>query len=292
LAIIIFAAGPGKMTSIFTRAFSPAEVYLGEILLDGEEQGGIIDYTNDSFPPTKATSTPAGVKVYTANFVSKVSDGELRLLNEKLNLLEARISDIVFVLESVVPAPSAASSSSQNGADQLGIIDYTKQPSAQENQVLAQPTPAVSKTGRILVSEIVAGTDAGANYEFVELYNAGANAVDLTGWTLKKKTSSGSEGSLASAKLFSGKIIQSGRYLLLGNASGYMGNSALDIAWSSSNTLAYKKNSVVLYDSDGNKMEEIYWDDIPKGQSLARTGWTGGEFVLTSSPTPQNSQSQ
>ena len=54
----------------------------------------------------------------------------------------------------------------------------------------------------------MAGADSGANYEFVELYNAGANPVDLTGWTLKKKTSSGSEGSLVSAKLFSGKVIQ------------------------------------------------------------------------------------
>ena len=67
------------------------------------------------------------------------------------------------------------------------------------------------------------GADSSTNYEFVELYNAGANSVDLTGWSLKKKISTGSEGSLVSAKLFSGKIIPPNRYLLLGNASGYAG---------------------------------------------------------------------
>ena len=306
LAIFIFAVGPKNLASIATRAFSPsAGVYVGEIPLNkipldqSGEPGGVVKYTSqfgnensggvfkDTTQPKKnITSTPVGVKVYTANIVSKTSSEDLKVLNNKLSLLETRISEIISILD---PDTSSQSSQSQispsNTSNSGAIFKDSTQPQIQS-------ATTVSKTGRILVSEIMAGADSGANYEFVELYNAGANPVDLTGWTLKKKTSSGSEGSLVSAKLFSGKVIQPGRYLLLGNASGYAGSAALDIAWTSSNTLAYKKNAVALYDSDGNKIEEIYWENIPKGQSLARTGWIGANFVLTSSPTPQNSQSQ
>lgn len=285
LAIVVFAVGPKNLASIATRAFSPsAGVYVGEIPLDkipfqdkiqsdgnrDEEVGGVLKYPIQG----KATSTPVSVKVYTANIVSKTSSEDLKLLNNKLNLLETRISEIVSILE-----PDASPS----------LSAYSQSPQSQTSPNLSNPIP---KTGRILVSEIMAGADSGANDEFVELYNAGGNAVDLTGWSLKKKTSSGSEGSLVSIKLFSGKIIQPGRYLLLGNASGYAGSAALDIAWTSSNTLAYKKNAVALYDAEGNKAEEIYWDEIPKGQSLARIGWTGVNFTVSSSPTPQNSQSR
>ena len=292
LAIFVFAVGPKNLASIATRAFSPsAGVYLGEIPLDkipsnndGIEPSGVFKDTTRG----KTTSTPVGVKVYTANLVSKIDNGDVKMLNDKLKLLEGRISDLVSILDSGASSQSQTSQiSPETVPNQGGIIDYTTQPSVQQN-----PASAIFKTGRILVSEIMTGADSSTNYEFVELYNAGANSVDLTGWSLKKKISTGSEGSLVSAKLFSGKIIPPNRYLLLGNASGYAGSAALDIAWSSSNTLAYKKNAVALYDSDGNKMEEIYWENIPKGQSLARTGWTSGEFVLTTSPTPQNSQSQ
>ncbi len=323
LAIFVFAVGPKNLASIATRAFSPSgEGYRGEIPLDkmsldktfsdknnGEqnqdkiqpngdgEVGGIINYTTQSI----STGTPVGVKVYTANIISKTSSEDLKLLSNKLNLLETRISEIVSILDPGAPLSSSAYSqspqsqaSSNSPTSQIspantpnhgGIIDYTTQSSVQS-------ATTVSKTGRILVSEIMAGADSSANYEFVELYNAGANSVDLTGWSLKKKTSTGNEGSLVAAKLFSGKVIQPGRYLLLGNASGYAGSAALDITWTSSNTLAYKKNAVALYDSDGNKTEEIYWEEIPKGQSLARIGWTGANFTISSSPTPQNSQSR
>ena len=38
--------------------------------------------------------------------------------------------------------------------------------------------------GRIVISEFIPGVPGDNNYEFIELYNAGTEAVDLRGWSL------------------------------------------------------------------------------------------------------------
>lgn len=243
-------------------AFSQREVLVGEIPLS--------DYPASSTGTSPSSSVPAAK---TVNVVYS-SGLETRSLNEKLDLLEDKIASLIAAVE--------ADGSEEPAQTQMQV-------SQQSSSTMPVSVPA--GTGRILVSEIMVGAESGANYEFIELYNVGSAPVDMTGWTVKKKTSSGSESSLVAAKLFSGKIIQPGRFLLLGNGSGYAGSASLDISWASSNTLAYKNNAVVVYDADGYKLEEIGWDEIPKGGSLTRTGWDSNQFVLSSTPTPQNSRS-
>jgi len=133
------------------------------------------------------------------------------------------------------------------------------------------------------------GMDGNASYEFIELYNAGPNAVDLTGWRMTKKTSSGSESNLVAVSRFEGKKIQAGKYFLLVNQGGYNGSVVADLAWPASYTLAYTNNAVVLYDAGGGKVEEITWPEIPKNQSFVRVSWNNSQFAIQGQPSPQNS---
>lgn len=258
----------GGIFSLARDAFSQNEVLLGEIPLDNssvDKSASLVGAVN--------LSSSSSVKAVNVVYSSGV---ETKLLNEKLKSLEDRIASLSAILETEISDESVETQTfSQNSS--IPIIS-----TADINPI---------GVGRVLVSEIMVGADASANYEFIELYNAGSAPVDLTGWVIKKKTSSGSETSLVASKLFSGKIIQPGRYLLLGNGSGYAGSTPLDISWASSNTLAYKNNSIVVYDADGYKLEEIGWDEIPKNGSLTRTGWDSNQFTLSVLPTPQNSLS-
>jgi hypothetical protein len=150
---------------------------------------------------------------------------------------------------------------------------------------VAEPNPSVSP----LVSEIMVGAEANADYEFIELYNPGDTAVALTGWSIKKKSSSGTESSLVASSRLEGKIIPAGKYFLIVHSGSYDGPVAADAEWAASNSLAYANNSIVVYDNRGTKTEEVGWAEIPRGKSYARSVWMAGEFSVLDVPTPQNS---
>ena len=144
----------------------------------------------------------------------------------------------------------------------------------------------------VLISEIMAGIDGNSDYDFVELYNNSDDIVDLTGWTLKKKSSTGSESSLVSATgnyALSGKSIAPHGYFLLARAGGYDGVIAADSLWPASYLIAYKDNAVVVYNASGEKIDETTWSDIT-GYSWVRQGWDVSAFAIAEIPTPQNSQ--
>jgi len=147
------------------------------------------------------------------------------------------------------------------------------------------PNPEVSK---ILISEVMVGNDASGSYEFIELYNAGRDA-DLSGWSIKKLSSTGSESSFVSKTRLEGIHLLSGKFLLLVNEKGYSGSPLADILWPGSYSLAYKENGINLYNPDGKLMDELYWPEIPKNQSYHRASWDSATFKL-GSPTPQNSK--
>lgn len=150
-------------------------------------------------------------------------------------------------------------------------------------------TSNVSSVVHIAISEILVGVDGGANYEFVELYNPNSFVVDLTGWSIKKRSSGGSESTFVSANRFENKKIMPNKYLLLANEGGYNGSIQPDIFWPKSYTLAYVNNAIILYNPDGKAIEDVGWDEIGKGQSLERVVWSGGEFKAQNNPNPQNS---
>ena len=136
----------------------------------------------------------------------------------------------------------------------------------------------------VLISEVCVGTEENAKYEFVELYNNSNSAVDLTGWVIKKKSSTGNETALVSASRLQGKTISPQSYFLIGNEVGYKGSPMPQATWAGSYTLAYSKNSVVLY-KGSEKIDEANWEEISKGKSIKRISWGSSNFSV-SQPTP------
>ncbi|MFA6076538.1 MAG: lamin tail domain-containing protein [Candidatus Paceibacterota bacterium] len=126
---------------------------------------------------------------------------------------------------------------------------------------------------------------------FIELHNIDASQ-DLTGWSLKRKTASGTEYPLVSASRLEGKSISAGDYFLLANEN-YAGGSAPDITWAKSYNLA-NDNSVLLYDANGTLVDEVGWGDASgcgsscpsnpeEGKSIQKT--SAGSWNMAA-PTP------
>lgn len=299
--VLFVAAGPVRRSAgeflastfgIVQRTFSPSEVYVGEIPLDKSADSANSNNTSANPMDRTGVSTAKLPAVSpklpgsTSRTTADSKDKQISDMNDKINELQAKLNTASIATQATTQSVSSASTSTVAVQSQPQI-QIQAQTNPQQSPI-SGPDP--TGTGKVLISEIMAGADGNSNYEFVELYNAGSAPVDLTGWSVKKKSSTGSESSLVAAKNFLGEIIQPSRYFLLGNDGGYQGSVALDASWAHSNTLAYTNNSVVLYNGSGAKVEEIFWAEIPKGQSFARTGWENSRFTLSGSPTPQNSQ--
>ncbi len=157
-----------------------------------------------------------------------------------------------------------------------------------------EPTPPPAENTRpprVLIAEVMAGKTGSADYEFIVLYNAGGEDGDLTGWSVKKKSSTGTESSLVVPSRLNGKVIAAGKYLLLANEGGYTGGVSADVPWPSSYALAYKNNALTLYDKDGNVRDAVSWSEIPADKGYARVSWESNEFGVKDAPTPKNSRS-
>ncbi|HEY4496732.1 MAG TPA: lamin tail domain-containing protein [Candidatus Paceibacterota bacterium] len=173
---------------------------------------------------------------------------------------------------------------------------YQASPPAQE-PVYSQASyysEASYQTGsvsNVLISEILPGLDGQSNYEFIELYNPSDEQIDLTGWELRKKNSSGNESNLVDNGAFTGSIPAHGYFLVA--SPGYNGSPSPDIIYSvASGSFAYDDNSIVLYNGDyrtANIIDEISWAEISAGQSYERDSWSSNSFHIQSNPNPQNS---
>lgn len=153
------------------------------------------------------------------------------------------------------------------------------------------PPPPDQTAVKVLISEVMAGSSISSDYEFLEIYNYGNEAVDLTGWTIKKKSSTGSESSLVATSRLNGKTIPAGKYFLLAHDGGYTGSVAADVVWPASYSLAYTNNSITIYNASGAIIDQVSWAEIPKDKSYSRTNLDiSAGFAVTDSPSPTNSQ--
>ncbi|KKQ07429.1 MAG: hypothetical protein US18_C0017G0024 [Parcubacteria group bacterium GW2011_GWB1_36_5] len=133
----------------------------------------------------------------------------------------------------------------------------------------------------VVINEVqIAGSTA--NDEFIELYNSGDSVADLTGFYIKKKTSTGSESNLVVSDRFEGVTISSGDYFLLARENEYAGDVSPDIFWPSSYSLA-NNNSLTLYRGNEADKDEVRWETIGENKSIQRT--TTNSWI-TATPTP------
>ena len=134
------------------------------------------------------------------------------------------------------------------------------------------PTPTV--TGSIVISEIqIAG--ATTTDEFIELYNPTSSPVDMEGWRLTKKTSTGSQSNLVSN--ISGIIPAYGYFLI--THPNYDDTTISDLPYSATSNSISTNNSVILYSDAGVTIV----DKIGMGDTI------DVETVATENPTTDTS---
>ncbi|GEM_PF-6513743 len=143
--------------------------------------------------------------------------------------------------------------------------------------------PTSSSVTHIVISEVRYGITSNMAHAFVELYNPADSAVAMTGWSLKKKSSTGTESSFVSATRLEGKTIAGHGYFLLVNDGGYTDAVTSDATWAASYSLV-KNNGVVLYDASAAKVDELSWTEVPDGASVDHN-------AVQLTPNPQNSAS-
>jgi hypothetical protein len=148
----------------------------------------------------------------------------------------------------------------------------------------------------LLIAAIqIAGPVSGgeSSNDFIKIFNPTGAAVDLSGWKLHKKSSTGADYSLKS--FVTGNTIAPGRYFEWANSTdGFADSIGADA--SSTETLS-ADNSVALFDANGNIVDQVAWGtgtnqyvegapfatDPTAGQVLSRAtvGGAGGAMVDT-----------
>jgi len=127
---------------------------------------------------------------------------------------------------------------------------------------------------------------------FIELYSSDSSQ-SLTGWSIKRKSSSGIEYSLVSAGRLEGKSFSNSNYFLLVNEDDYIGSITPDAVWAKSNSFS-NNNTILLFNSNGDLVSKVGYgeasdcDEIcPSNpstdkslQRISSTNW------IISSPTP------
>ena len=170
-------------------------------------------------------------------------------------------------------------------------------------------TPSPMPEG-LLISELLPGVHGvNNNLEFIELYNAGLQAIDLAGWSLWYQLADGKDEELIHAWKERSDIPAHGHYLLV-RAGQDVGNIG-DVEYTTS--LFENKGGLALRDADGKTVDTLVWGKGPAnyltgapaappegGASLERlpggdegNGTSSGDdavdFVANPNPNPQNS---
>jgi len=183
---------------------------------------------------------------------------------------------------------------------------------------------ASNTVDHIVISEV---QFAGATTidEFVELYNPTDNAINLGGYRLSRKTSSGNKYNLLTS--FAEVEMPAHSYYLITHPSGYEGRVAADAVYSTSQSIA-ANNTIILYSDAGQNVIDkvgagtasdferaVYPNNPAANQGLERKAnanasstsmisgidqWQGNgydsddnsqDFVVRNTPDPQNSSS-
>src|SRR6478735_12469997 len=154
--------------------------------------------------------------------------------------------------------------------------------------VTAQAPVAWPPSSGLLVAEVVTG-GASASDEYVELTNASATAIDLTGLEVAYVTSSGATVTKKGGWTTS-VLLEPGRHLLLANGLGVYAGSA-DVVYSGG--LAATGGAIVLRPTGGTPIDAVGWGDATntfvEGTAVAapaagvsverRPGGSGGNVV-------------
>jgi len=120
---------------------------------------------------------------------------------------------------------------------------------------------------------------------FVELYNSGDSAVDLTDWYIQRKTATGTFTSLVTKTNFEGKTISPNGYFLISKSSISGSDLVVD------NLTITESNTIQIKNSKGDIADKVGWGDTNdcsspcvsnpiSGKSIQKT--SGGSWIIAS----------
>jgi len=125
----------------------------------------------------------------------------------------------------------------------------------------------------VVISEIkILPTDG----RFIKLYNQDNETVDLTGWYLQRKTSTGSSfGSLVSKTNFENKSIEPGKYFLISRAPADDVDIVID------DLTLTESNAIQLKNTSGQVVDKVCWGDSTDCGAAVFPNPAEGESILT-----------
>ena len=140
--------------------------------------------------------------------------------------------------------------------------------------LLAAAGMAGAASADVTINEVL-GSTPGTDYEFIELYNSGGGAVDLTGWSIElwDSDSGGSfGGSDAGAPYALSGILAAGGFLTLGNPTvgGILGFTP-DLALPA-NAIENSSYTMILRDAGAAIVEAIFVTDGGAGDAANDAG--------------------
>jgi hypothetical protein len=131
-----------------------------------------------------------------------------------------------------------------------------------------------SETTHLVISEIQVG-GATTNDEFIELYNPTNSDVDITGWKLRKKTSTGTESALVAS--ISGTIKSHGYFLIVNPEVS--ANYQYDNLYSSASYAIANNNTVILEDTANTEIDKVGFGTPADYETQAALSPSSGESI-------------
>lgn len=167
-------------------------------------------------------------------------------------------------------AHSSSTSANFSGEDKRSYNFHLRATDAAGNvSAWVESGTTTIRVPHMVISEVqIGGKTAGD--EFVELYNPGDSAVNLSGWKLQKVTGSGKTRDNLLTSFPAAQIPAHGFYLIT-HPEDYTGAVTPDATYSTKNSLA-PNNSVVLYDAAENIVDTLGFGEVAEFETAPATG--------------------
>lgn len=139
-------------------------------------------------------------------------------------------------------------------ADEVAVTPAQDLPTPQD-----EDTGISSTSGRVVISELIPGIQGDNNYEFIELYNAGTQPVNLLQWSLWYRMADPQEEKLVYTWELGTDVPGYGHYLLVREGQDF--DVIPDAVFT--NPLFERRGGLVLRNSDGESVDAVGWGSAP-----------------------------
>ena len=152
------------------------------------------------------------------------------------------------------PVIASSSSSPDEAGDASSSVSGDDVGDGSSTAAASSPPAAVLAVSHLVIAAVqIAG--AASSDDFVKIYDPTPSAVDMSGWKLRKKSSTGTDSSLR--EFPKGSVVAAGGYFTwASSANGFAQSIGADA--SSTGTLA-ANNSVALFDATGAQIDAVAW---------------------------------